>query len=260
MDHDPVTVLALPGMTLNATVFPDFGVATLAPTFADVATAGSGMAPYLSQLDALAESVEWGRAGRRIVVGHSFGGMLALAWLLARPDAARRVTGLVLVGTTAGPMFTAVRLRLLELAGWELRVGVRPLLPLWNSGIITRGMQRVMNAGRLATEPVDFRALPRRDDVHVGLAGWRATPWHARRAFRSAMQGFDVRHGLSTLTMPAIVLHGRRDCYFTVETARNLAHGLANAELRVIEDAGHVLPLTHGDEVVRAVRELADGR
>ncbi len=258
MHHGSVTVLALPGMSLNGTIFPDFGLPTLVAKLSDVVATGPGMTPHLAYLDQLTRVAQWQDASTRIVVGHSFGGMLALAWLLARPDQARAVTGLVLVSTAPGPMFAAVRLRVLRMAGWELRVGVRPLLPFWNSGIVTRAMHRLMNRGHLATRPVDFRALPQHDDIRVGIAGWRATPWAARRAFRSAMEGFDVRSRLGELGMPAIVLHGGRDCYFPLETARQLAGGLG-ARLRVIGEAGHVLPLTHGDAVAQAVDDLASG-
>jgi pimeloyl-ACP methyl ester carboxylesterase len=256
MHHGSVTVLALPGMSLNGTIFPDFGLPTLVATLSDVAATGPGMTPYLDYLDQLTHGAPWEDARTRVVVG----GMLALAWLLARPDQARALHGLVLISTAPGPMFAAVRLRVARVAGWELRVGVRPLLPLWNSGPVTRGMHRLMNGGHLAIRPVDFRALPRHDDISVGIAGWRATPWAARRAFRSAMEGFDVRDQLGHLAMPTIVLHGGEDCYFPLATAQHLADGLRHAQLRVVADAGHVLPLTHGEEVARAVRELAGRR
>jgi pimeloyl-ACP methyl ester carboxylesterase len=90
----------------------------------------------------------------------------------------------------------------------------------------------------------------------VGLAGWSATRWEARRAFRSAMDGFDVRDRLGGIAIPTIVLHVTRDCYFTVHTARSLSDGLPSGELRLIPEAGHVLPLTHGGAVVEAVSDL----
>jgi pimeloyl-ACP methyl ester carboxylesterase len=105
---------------------------------------------------------------------------------------------------------------------------------------------------------VDFRALPHHDDLRVGIAGWHATDWRARRAFRAAMRGFDVRDRLGAVTVPTVVLHGERDCYFTVGSARELAARLPAAELRVVRGAGHVLSLTHGDAVRNAVRDLLD--
>jgi pimeloyl-ACP methyl ester carboxylesterase len=106
---------------------------------------------------------------------------------------------------------------------------------------------------------VDFRTLRHRSDLAVGLAGWRNTDWRARMAYRQAMDGFDVRHRLPEIGVPTVVLHGTRDRLFPLQAARRLAEGLPNAELRVIPGAGHVLPLTHGESVLLAVRDLLGG-
>lgn len=247
--------LLLPGMSLNATIFPDLPMPTIAPAFSQFAPAARGMGPYVDQVTALTAAPAWEEARYRIVVGHSFGGMLALAWLLARPESAGRVHGLVLAGATAGPMFDAVRLRVAWWGERALRMSILPLLPFWNNAGMTRALHRLLN-GRFGNGQVDFRTLPHHDDIRVGLAGWSATGWQARRAFRSAMEGFDVRDRLSEIAVPTIVLHGDRDCYFTEATARSLADGLPSGALRVIPDAGHVLPLTHGGAVVEAVADL----
>jgi pimeloyl-ACP methyl ester carboxylesterase len=245
-------------MSLNATLFPRFDVPTVAADFNRSAPpADRRMEPYLDRVDELAAHAPWTDAKRRIVVGHSFGGMLALAWLLRHGCAGpARADGLVLVGTTAGPMFDAVRVRLAGAGDREWRVGIRPLLPLWNSVTVTRGLKRLLSGGTLATTDVDFQRLPVRTDVAVGLAGWRNTSWDARRAYRAAMDGFDARHRLREIPVPTIVLHGTRDRLFPTGAARTLAAGLPRGELRLIEGGGHVLPLTHGGAVVSAVEDL----
>jgi pimeloyl-ACP methyl ester carboxylesterase len=248
--------LLLPGMSLNATIFPDLGLPALATEFSQFVPDAPGMAPYVEQVVALTASAPWVEARYRVVVAHSFGGMLALSWLLAHPRAQAQVQGLVLIGTTAGPMFDAVRLRL---AGWRSRswrVGVGPLLPLWDHPGVTRGLHRLLNRRAPEPRPVDFRALRHHDDIRVGLAGWHATDWEARRAFRRAMRGFDVRDRLGEIAVPTVVLHGERDCYFTVASARAMTERLPRAELRVVAGAGHVLSLTHAAAVRDAVRDL----
>jgi pimeloyl-ACP methyl ester carboxylesterase len=262
-------VLALPGMSLNATIFPDFGLPTMTPDFsnfvadglADRGTAGptdeSGMGPYVRELDRLIDTPLWKDANRRIVVGHSFGGMLALSWILRHGGRGpARVDGMVLVGTTAGPMFEAVRLRLLRLGNAEWRVPIAPLMHLWNSTLVTRTAKWLLSRGDLRHHSLDFRALEWRSDLAVGLAGWRATAWQARRSYRTAMWDLDLRPRLEEVTVRTIVLHGAEDHLFPILAAHSLASGLANAELRIVAGAAHVLPLTHGDEVVRAVRDL----
>lgn len=256
MATSSAAALLLPGMSLNATIFPDLGLPALATDFSQFAPEAPGMAPYVEQVAALAASAPWQEAQHRVVVAHSFGGMLALSWLLAHPRAQEQVAGLVLIGTTAGPMFDAVRLRL---AGWRSRswrVGVGPLLPLWDHPRVTSGLHRLLNRRTPDLRPVDFRALRHHDDIRVGLAGWHATGWEARRAFRRAMRGFDVRGRLGEIAVPTVVLHGEKDCYFTVASAREMTARLPQAELRVVAGAGHVLSLTHGDAVRGAVRAL----
>lgn len=252
----PAVAMMLPGMSLNATIFPELPFPTLSPRFSHFAPDTPGMAPYTAQLTALTEHPAWQEARARIVVGHSFGGMLALAWLLSRPAGALPVHGVVLIGTTAGPMFDAVRLRVAWWRSRALRIGIRPLLPFWNGKRVTRALHRLLNGTEGTNGTVDFQKLRHHDDIRVGLAGWQATGWEARRAFRGAMDGFDVRDRLGEIDVPAIVLHGGRDCYFPESTAQQLATGLGSAELRVIPDAGHVLPLTHGAAVTGAVTDL----
>jgi pimeloyl-ACP methyl ester carboxylesterase len=252
-----VAALVLPGMSLNATTFPPLPAETLAPDFNRFAAVdGRGMQPYLEAVDRLADAPLWRSASRRVVVGHSFGGMLGLAWLLRHEGRGpARVDGLVLIGTTAGPMFDAVRVRVGTVGRRELRVGVGSLVSLWHRPAVTRGFKHLVSR---ETATVDFRALRHRGDLAVGLAGWRNTEWTARMAYRQAMDGFDVRARLGEIATPAIVLHGTRDRLFPLESARRLSAGLRDAELRVIPGAGHVLPLTHGETVVAAVRELVN--
>lgn len=261
-------LLLLPGMTLNASVFPDFGLPAVGVDFTRLVVGpegwsaeleAKGMDFYVERLvDRLRTEPRWTEARRRVVVGHSFGGFLALAWQLAcGADPLARIDGLVLVSTSAGPIYHAVRLRLAGGERWALRVPAGPLMRLWNNATITRLMARLSAPGGPVGE-VDFRRLRSRSDLAVGLAGWRNTDWRARRSYRFAMRGFDVRSRLSAISAPAIVLHGGRDVYFSLEVAGELAELLPRAELRVIPGAAHTLPLTHGPEVVRAVRDLLD--
>src|SRR4051812_26640008 len=86
------TVLLLPGMTLNETIFPALPLPSIAVDFTTLALGRNGVtadlrarkiAVYVDLLDRrLTDQPMW-EAPRRIVVAHSFGGMLALAWWLA---------------------------------------------------------------------------------------------------------------------------------------------------------------------------------
>lgn len=257
--------LLLPGMTFNASIFPDLDLTAIALDFNEVALGRDGGAVIDGRMDVyrrmlddfLGGTAEWA-AGRRFVIAHSFGGMLALHWLLAHGGAGvARIDGLLLIATTAGRMFDVLRLRLGRLGGREHRVAVKHLIPIWNLRIVTRAVKWATSGGSLGARRVDFRSLTARSDLALDLAGWRNTDWRAMRSYRIAMRGFDVRDRLREIRVPTIVLHGTEDGLFPLSVARDLAKRLPQAELRVIPGAAHGLPLTHGREVQRALRDLS---
>jgi pimeloyl-ACP methyl ester carboxylesterase len=255
--------LLLPGMTLNTTIFPDLGLPTIAGEFTRLVLGPDGISPELTRDrmglyarkldDIVAAAPDWS-ATRRIVVAHSFGGMLALYWLATAGDnPLRRVDGVVLIGTTAGPMFDVVEPRL-----GPVRLPVGWIRWVWFNATVTRLLDAVLGRGG-ARRRVDFQRIRFKTDLWAGYAGWHNTDWRARRSYRSAMDGFDVRDKLSGVTVPVIVLHGTKDVFFPLAVAQDLQRRLPQAELRVVQGAPHVLSLTHGDQVIRAVTDLVNG-
>jgi pimeloyl-ACP methyl ester carboxylesterase len=256
--HERPALLVLPGMTLNGTTMPAFPWESVTVDFSQFVPALPddvvNMAVYGRQLDRVLDGDPLWRRGRRIVVGHSFGGMLALDWVLAGiRDGIRHAEGLVLVATTAGPMFDAARIRLGSVAGREIRMPLAPLMPIWNRRTVTRTVKRIVSRFGESEGQVDFRALKDPSDLTVDLAGWKNTDWRSMRAYRLAMRGFDHRGDLDRIELPTVVLHGSHDSLFPVSVAEDLASRLPGAKLHIVEGAGHVLPLTHGQHVVDAV-------
>jgi len=253
---DETVVLLLPGMTLNGSIFPRLDHDTLAVDFCRFVPEGPDrtvtMDTYVSQLETVLQSDPLWQRPRRIVVGHSFGGMLALHWLLERRPLRESISGLVLVAASPGPLFGSVTLRV----GSRLRLPLAPLMGLWNLVVVTRAAKAVLSPSRREEGQVDFRSLRRQTDAAVDRAGWRNTDWRSMRAFRLALDGFDCRDRLGEVDVPTIVLHGNRDSLFAPTVARELAGRMPAAELRMVEGAAHILPLTHGDAVASAVRDL----
>lgn len=263
-DAQPV-VLLLPGMSLNETIFPKLPFPTISCDYNGIILPGGGPEPADDKLAAyrqvlsnqLRSDRRWHFARRRIVVGHSFGGMLALDWLTRHEtSAAVQVDGVVLISATGGRVFDAVKLRLFGISRAEMRVPVKWIVQFWTRPTIMRAMKRLTCRGSLAVGRVDFGALEAKSDLAIGLAGWRNTDWRAMRSYRLAMDGFDVTGSLFRLTVPTVVLHGSKDSLLPVSEGRKLAEALPHAEFRVVEGAGHMLPLTHGEEVERSVTQL----
>ena len=250
---------------MNSTIMPDLGTPAISLDFNELTDGPvevlDSMSSYVERLNTFVRQEEWWRDRPRIIVGHSFGGMLALSWILEHQrDGARPIDGLVLIATSAGPLFDRVRLRLGGVGSHEWRLPLSFPLAIWNRPSVTRLVKWLTSGLRDRVGQVDFRSLRRPTDFAVDLAGWRNTDWRAMRSFRFALRGFDIRNRLGEITVPTIVLHGTRDSLFSVDVAEDLAAGLPKAELRIVEGAGHALPLTHGEEVVRAVRGLQNAQ
>ncbi len=258
--------LLVPGMTLNRTIFPEFGMPTLDVDFNRLVVGPTGDPPahvahamdlYVDLLDErLAGHADW-PSRPRIVVAHSFGAMLVLRWLLRHCCAGPAdIDGLVLIATTGGPMYDDVRLRVTPRGPFHFRIGVNRTIGLWSTPFLTKLVKRFICRGTLKVTRIDFSKLRDKTDGALDRAGWRNTDWRAMRTFRLAMTDFDVRDQLAGITVPTIVLHGSEDAIFHPSVGRRLADAIPEAEYRLVEGGAHGLSLTHGHTVIRAVKDL----
>jgi len=110
--------------------------------------------------------------------------------------------------------------------------------------------QLVRELGTLPRDSVDelVRQVRRRD--------WRSFVVEQRALVRE-IDGLAAR--LPLVEAPAAVLTGALDFVLPPRVGRALAAELPRAELRVIPDAGHVMPVEAPDAVADAVLELAYG-
>src|SRR4051794_19771054 len=157
------------------------------------------------------------------VFGISMGGMIAQELALRFPE---RVRGLVLGGTTPGgpraarPTLAELSALGLGMAGAFRRAG-RPSLGSWlfSPAFRREHPERVRELLRFFAA---HRAKPRGINAH-----WWATVYH------------DTVSRLPQIQAPTLVLHGAHDAMAPVANARLLAARIPDAELRLVEGAGH---------------------
>lgn len=181
-----------------------------------------------SQARALAALLDGLGIERAALVGHDFGGPVALALTTLRPDLATR---LVLCATNAFPD-TPIPLPIRAVT-WPLVGG--PAARLLFSGPSQRMMLRQGFAGR----------PPRLDGaVWIGDSRQRAS---VRTIFTAALRELaeryaDTERALRAVRCPSLVIWGERDPFFPVEQGRRTAAALADSRLAVYEAAGHFVP------------------
>jgi proline iminopeptidase len=181
--------------------------------------------------DALRENLGFERWA---VLGHSFGGHVALEYVLRYPE---RVSQLVLLDTAGD-------------ARWSMENGPEVLAGR-GFGPKTVAVARRFYSGRIA--PKDFRRaairlMPAYDSRFSLLrfvrdtleGGWRMKMRPEALIFGGQMmRGWSVMDRLGEIRVPTLVMAGHDDFLFPPESQAQLAAGIPNARLRIIERAGH---------------------
>lgn len=165
------------------------------------------MSTFVEDTVALLDSLGIERAH---VYGQSFGGMVAQEMALTRPD---RVRTLILGCTHVGPRH-AVRAKSSKVSKGE------PWRAMYAPGFPDRHPEHVA------------------EDLRIGAAQPKH-PEGGRRQWE-AMQGFDSYEWLPGLRVPTLILHGTEDQAIPSANARVLAERIPDAELVLLEGAGHL--------------------
>lgn len=188
---------------------------------------------------------------RWAVLGHSFGGHVALEYALRYPD---RLSHLVLLDSGGDSRWAQQNApRLLAERGYSAKKV--ELARRWFNGEFTpkEYLPIFMKIGRA------YSYRPVRATVQAMMHGG----WHSKMrpealifAGRHLLRGWTVTDRLGEITAPTLVLAGRNDFVFPPECQRQLAAGIPNAHLHLIDHAGHNPHDERTAEVLRAVRDF----
>jgi len=198
--------------------------------------------------DALREELGFERWA---VLGHSFGGHVALEYALRYPE---RVSRLVLLDTAGD-------------ARWSQK-NAADVLAGRGFSPKTVAVARRFFSGRI--EPKDFvrasvRLLPAYDHRFSLLrlaremleGGWRMKARPEALTFGGQMmRGWSVMDRLGEIRVPTCVIAGHDDFLFPPESQALLAAGIPNARLRIIERAGHNPQSERPAETLAAVADF----
>jgi pimeloyl-ACP methyl ester carboxylesterase len=191
-------------------------------------------------LDAHTEGID-----RAHLVGHSMGGLIALAAALAAPARVRSLALLCTFADGAGP--TRPTMRMIAL-GIPTRIGTRRMRQ--------RAMQRMLFPDDWLLQ-VDRHALAERLNALFGRDLGASAPIVDEQL--KVMGRCDVTPRLSALAgIPTLVVSGRHDPIAPPAFGRAIAAGIPQARYVEFEDASHALTIQSADRVNALLREHLD--
>lgn len=223
----------VPAVTVDA---PGFGDSS---SFAEVAAAvGRGPEPSLeTYADAVIASLASLGVHRAVICGHSMGGYVALAIAERRPEV---VAGIGLLDTKASVDDDGARANRLRIAdAAEGEAGADAVAPMVEGllGTTTKAERPDLVAetvGLLASAPP------------AGIA-WAQRAMAARPARLAVLEG---------LSVPGLVLRGAEDVLSPQAAAEAMASALADCELMIVPEAGHLTVIENSEAVAEALRRL----
>lgn len=183
------------------------------------------------------------RIRRCVLVGMSMGGWMALRFALKYPD---RLDGLVLIDSSAG---VDDNVRRNDFAGRFEALRGKNTLPAdyadWVVAQMFGAWTKENNAGLVDAWYQKFLKLSG-DAVY-----WEAESWLDRD---------DMSHKVSTIQLPTLVLHGAQDTAEALSEVQPMIDAMPNAELVVIENAGHTSnleqPVSTNDAIRRFLKSI----
>jgi pimeloyl-ACP methyl ester carboxylesterase len=180
-----------------------------------------------------------------VVVGHSWGGALALIFALEHPE---EVAGLVLVGARAvaradrgGLLYGAVRTPVVgSLFRWTF------LLPL-GRGRVASGLREAY-----APDPVPPEEIAAAQTLWLRPAEASATVWDTAN-LQEALTTYAPR--FSQIRAPVTIIVGDHDSL--LNQSRELHRRLPQSKLQILPNTGHMVPRTRPEVIAEAVRVLS---
>lgn len=190
----------------------------------------------------LLEALDSLRVDRATLVGHDFGGPVALALLARRP---RYVTGLGLLSTntfTDTPIPFPLSATTWPVVGWLAR-----------KALFSPASFRMMLRQGVGTPKVDVdaaSAIGDRDQARAIAAIFNASLLRLGELYAP------IEQALESVAVPSFVAWGDHDPFFSIEQGRRTADAIAGARFELLEGAGHFLPVERPEQVASLIAQL----
>jgi proline iminopeptidase len=181
---------------------------------------------------------------RIVVIGMSYGGMVALTYASRYPD---RVSHLIVGVTVADSRFLKQAQANLAKRGTEEQKAISQ--HLWDGTFRDeehlREYFRIMGSLYSVTH-----------DPQASQDGWKRailSPDAINQAFGDFLRSYDVRADLCRVTAPTLVIGARHDWICPPEFSQEIAALIPNADLRIFERSGHSVRADEPEALLDAI-------
>ena len=172
-----------------------------------------------------------------ILVGWSLGGMIALSGAIAFPE---KVSGLVLISSSARMVhdkeYIGVNPRILKAMKFRLKTDKQGLL----NDFAVMGILPAKN-DPVQEDFVNKATAIDNDKLSEGL---------------SYLQNCDLRDRLTNIRIPVNIVHGECDEIMNPANACYLGDNLLNADLNIVDGAGHFLIHSNPEIIIDSIKDL----
>jgi pimeloyl-ACP methyl ester carboxylesterase len=212
---------------------------------------GDGYLKFDRQIATLDSLLRALRVDRPILVGHSYGGTLALAFAERHPS---EVRGLVLVDAAAAGQhlgsYDELQAHLVKALQLPVihQIANATFAQLLTTASVKQGDDQAFHPH--AVDPAHERRLLEINSTRGNLEAFAGE----QLAANGVIDGVDKR--LATIDVPAVVIQGADDQLVKPAHGRLLAATLPDARLEIVA-GGHMAPYTHPAAVAGAALELA---
>lgn len=179
-----------------------------------------------------------------VVIGTSYGGMVALSYAIRYPQ---RVSHLIVVATVASYRFLARAKENLAQKGTKEQNYIAQRL--WNGAFensnqlkeffeIMKSLYSYRYQSNLSKKTLSHSIFSI-DAINVAFSGF--------------LRKFDVVDSLHKITAPTLVIGGRHDWICPPEFSEEIAREIPNADLRIFENSGHLIRVDEPEALIDAI-------
>lgn len=179
-----------------------------------------------------------------VLVGDSFGAVVALAVAVRRPEGLRALV--VSGGFAATPVTNPIG---------RAKIGAARFLP----GPLYRHLTLRLHAASLAS-PYDQEGDHPLSKANTADLFRRHTPWRSYTARAKAAFSADYRSQLHAIDVPTLILTPQHDTLIGEDAATILRRGIPDAVEHVLPRTGHMFRFTHPGTYSRQVNEFLTAR